>query len=115
MDFHAEKPIYKQISEYVFARIADGEWTNGSRVPSIRELAAQMAVNSHTVLRAYDSLQADGVLEVRRGMGYFLTADARERSLAIQRRDFLESRVPAFFAEMKRLGLTLDDLPDHLN
>lgn len=110
MEFHAEKPIYRQIIDFVSARIVEGEWPDGSRVPPVRELAARMSVNSHTVLRAYDALQADGIMEVRRGMGYYLTADARERSLQMLRREFIESKAPAFFAEMHRLGLSIEDL-----
>lgn len=112
MEFHAEKPIYRQITDFVCARIISGEWRDGERLPSLRDLAASMAVNSHTVLRAYESLQADGIAEVRRGMGYFLTADARSRALNQQRLEFINVKAPAFFEEMRRLGLSIDDLTD---
>ncbi|MDE6301829.1 MAG: GntR family transcriptional regulator [Muribaculaceae bacterium] len=116
MEFHAERPIYRQIADYVCARILEGEWKNGARVPSMRDLGAQMSVNAHTVLRAYESLQADGIMEVRRGMGYFLTEDARERALHLQRMEFIKTKAPEFFAEMTRLQLTLDDvLPEDLS
>lgn len=110
MEFHAEKPIYRQITDYVCARVIDGEWPDGSRLPSLRDLAAQMSVNTHTVLRAYETLQDEGIAEVRRGMGYFLSADARNRVLCRQRLEFIRVKAPAFFDEMTRLGLTLADL-----
>lgn len=56
MDFHAEKPIYQQIVDYAFAKILSGEWPEGKRIPSVRELAALMCVNTHTILKAYDYL-----------------------------------------------------------
>lgn len=110
MDFHAEKPIYQQIVDYAFARILSDEWQAGTRVPSVRELAAQMSVNTHTVLKAYDYLQAREILVVRRGMGYYLADDARQRVQAQQRETFIRVTAPAFFREMRLLGLKLSDI-----
>lgn len=110
MDFRADKPIYQQIVDYAFARVLSGEWKAGEKVPSVRELAALMTVNSHTVLKAYDYLQSHDILVVRRGMGYFLAEDAPEKVNGERRHEFLTSAVPAFFREMELLGLSLDDV-----
>lgn len=110
MNFHAEKPIYQQIIEYSFARILSGEWQAGSRLPSVRDLAAQMNVNTHTVLKAYEYLQARGIVMVQRGLGYYLTPDAPEMVNTERRDTFLKTTAPAFFAQMKLLGLTIDEV-----
>lgn len=110
MDFHADKPIYQQIVDFAFANILSGQWQGGGRVPSVRDLAAMMSVNSHTALKAYDYLQAHGIINMRRGMGYYLADDARQRVEVERRQEFLTVTAPAFFKQMRLLGLTLDDL-----
>lgn len=110
MDFHAEKPIYLQIVDYAFANILGGQWAAGGRVPSVRELAGLMSVNTHTVLKAYEYLQARDILVVRRGMGYFLADDARAKVVAERRDYFLKHTAPAFLREMRLLGLSIDDV-----
>jgi len=110
MDFHADKPIYQQIVDYAFAHVLSGEWTAGGKVPSVRELAGLMTVNTHTVLKAYDYLQTHGILVVRRGMGYFLSDDAPDRVNAERRAAFLSTTAPAFFRDMRLLGLSLDEV-----
>ncbi len=114
MDFHADKPIYQQIVDYAFARVLSGEWKAGEKVPSVRELAALMTVNTHTVLKAYDYLQAREIVTVRRGMGYFLADDAPAKVNDERRAAFLSNTAPAFFREMKLLGLTLDEVLDYM-
>lgn len=110
MDFHAEKPIYQQIVDYAFAKILSGEWNPGERVPSVRELAGQMSVNTHTVLKAYEYLQLHEIITVKRGMGYFLTDDARTKVNQSRRDAFLRVTAPAFFKEMRLLGLSIEDV-----
>ncbi|MDE6334670.1 MAG: GntR family transcriptional regulator [Muribaculaceae bacterium] len=110
MDFHADKPIYQQIIDYAFANILSGVWLGGERVPSVRDLAAMMSVNTHTALKAYDYLQARGIISMRRGMGYYLAEDARAIVEAERREQFLTVTAPEFFRQMRLLGLTLDDL-----
>ncbi len=110
MDFHAEKPIYQQIVDYAFGNILRGDWRDGTRVPSVRELAADMSVNTHTVLKAYEYMQNRDILVVKRGMGYFLTDDAAAKVNAERREAFLNTTAPAFFREMRLLGLSLDEV-----
>lgn len=110
IEFHPEKPIYLQIIDFAYGQILTGAWEPGARIPSVRELAVLMNVNTHTILKAYESLQAGGILEVRRGMGYYLGEDAREKVNIERRRQFLEQETPAFLSRMRMLGLTLDDV-----
>lgn len=114
MEFKTERPIYRQIADYCFARILAGEWPPGSRIPSVRELAVMMTVNTHTVLKAFEFLQSHGIIAPRRGMGYFLTDDAPQRIAATRREDFFSSTVPALAEEMRLLGITPEQLLDAL-
>ncbi len=95
MDFTSDKPIYRQIIDFSFGQILTGAWTAGERVPSVRELSVQLSVNSHTVLKAYEYLQAEGIIVSRRGMGFYLTADALEQVNQARRREFLTRLSPA--------------------
>ncbi len=110
MEFKSERPIYRQIADYCFARILAGDWPPGSRIPSVRELAVMMTVNTHTVLKAFEFLQAHGIIAPRRGMGFFLTDDAPQRIAATRREEFFSSTVPALAEEMRLLGITTAEL-----
>lgn len=110
MDFKADKPIYQQVVDLCLHRIISGEWREGDRVPSVREMGAKLAVNPHTVLKAYDELQAQGLIAPRRGLGFILCDNAREGALMAMREDFLNTEVPAFLAKMQALGLSPDDI-----
>lgn len=110
MNFNTQRPIYRQIAEYCFARILSADWKPGERVPSVRELAMLMTVNTHTVLKAFDFLQAHNVIEPRRGMGFYLAADAQERVHATLREEFFETTLPDIFEQMDMLGITPDEI-----
>ncbi len=113
MDFNNNKPIYRQIVDYSFTLIISGAWLPGERVTSVRELAAELAVNSHTVLKAYEYLQAEEIIYPRRGMGFFLADDAAERVNMGRRKEFFESTLDEVFREMKLLGITIDEVVEH--
>ncbi|MCM1163338.1 MAG: GntR family transcriptional regulator [Muribaculaceae bacterium] len=114
MEFNQDRPIYRQIIDYSFGRILTGEWCPGQRVPSVRELAITVAVNSHTVLKAYEYLQAHDIIVARRGLGFFLAPDALEKVDAARREEFFNSTVPTLHDEMKLLGITIDQLIEKL-
>ena len=110
MQFHENRPIYMQIVDYVCDGILSGDWTAENRIPSVREMAAQIEVNPNTAMRAYHYLQERGVLEQKRGVGYFASEDAQERVLDLKRREFLEEDLPRFVQKMERLGYRFQDL-----
>lgn len=110
MDFKTDTPIYKQIIDYCFSRIMSGAWLPGEKIQSVREMAVQMAVNTHTVLKAFDYLQQHDLIVSRRGIGYFLTQDTRERVDELRREDFFTSRLDTLFAEMEMLGIDIADV-----
>lgn len=114
MDFSQNKPIYKQIIDYAFAKILNGEWQPGQRVASVRELAVEMTVNTNTVLKAYESMQNDGIIYPRRGMGYYLSEDARAGVEKAKRNEFFATTLPSLKQEMELLGIPPEELLSHL-
>lgn len=114
MEFTDNKPIYRQIVDYAFNCIIDGSWPPGEKIPSVRELAANMGVNTRTVLKAMEDLQDMGVIESRRGMGFILMADAARKVSDARRREFFEVTLPALLAEMRRLGITVEEVQERL-
>lgn len=105
MDFHAEKPIYLQIADVFCEGILSGNLEAGSRVPSVREYGAEIGVNPNTVMRVYEKLTAEGIIYNKRGIGYFVSDDAREKVLNTRREEFLNKEVPAIRRKMDLLGL----------
>ena len=105
MDFHSDKPIYLQIADAFCEGVLSGELEAGGRVPSVREYGADIGVNPNTVMRVYEKLTADGILFNKRGIGYFVAEDAREKILEVQRKEFLQKDVPAIKRKMQLLGL----------
>ena len=79
MDFNSTRPIYLQICDDISEQILSGSLTPDARIPSVREYGATIGVNPNTVMRNYEKLTADGVIYNTRGIGYFVSADARDR------------------------------------
>ena len=110
MDFRKQKPIYLQIADHLSEQVLQGALTPDDRMPSVRDVAASMGVNPNTVVRSFDYLQQGGIIYQRRGVGYFVSPDAKERILAEQRREFLEEELPLIRQKMQVLGIDLKEL-----
>ncbi len=110
MDFRKQKPIYLQIADWLMEQVLQGQLVADDRMPSVRDVATQMGVNPNTVVRSFDYLQQEEIIYQRRGVGYFVSADARERILSHQRREFLEEDLPLIRQKMKLLGISIDEL-----
>jgi GntR family transcriptional regulator len=113
MNFSENQSIYIQITEFVKEQILLNKWRNEEKIPSVRDLAAELQVNPNTVMRAYDSLQQEGILYNRRGIGHHVAPDAGEKILASRREKFLRSDLPVFFKTMLLLEIGFDEL-EHL-
>jgi GntR family transcriptional regulator len=105
-----EQPIYRQLRERVVAMILEHAIAEGEAVPSARTVAADYKINHITVLKAYQELAEEGLIENRRGVGLFVTPGARERLLRAERKRFLQEEWPRIRARMHRLGLAPEDL-----
>lgn len=104
------KPVYLRLREIIAASILDGEFTDGDLLPSVRAFAATQGANPLTVAKAYQSFQDDGLVAVKRGVGMFVANGATRRLRETERERFLDSVWPPVAAQMKRLGIRLDDL-----
>lgn len=105
MEFDSNKPIYLQILDTICEKILDGSLAPDGRIPSVREYGAQLGVNPNTIMRTYEILTNDGIIYNKRGLGYFISPDAREKVLEIRRKDFLENAVPKIRRQMQLLGI----------
>jgi len=110
MEFNQPKGIYLQIADQVSDRILQGEWHGGDRIPSIRELAVNLGVNPNTVTRSYQSLLDRQIIENRRGIGYFVTGDAKANILKERRAEFIREDLPGMFKTMKLLDIGIEEI-----
>jgi GntR family transcriptional regulator len=109
-EWNDSQPIYRQLRDLVVAMMLDGLLKEGDPLPSVRNVAAEYRVNPLTVLKAYQALVDDGLVEKRRGLGMFITTGARDRLLEGERQRFLKEQWPQIQATIQRLGLTPQDL-----
>ena len=114
MEFSEPKGIYLQIADQIRERVLEGDWEAGERIPSIRELAVGLGVNPNTVTKSYQRLMDRGIISSRRGLGYFVSEDARERSLQEMKEEFLRDALPRIVRTMQLLEIGPDELAAHL-
>ena len=109
------QPIYRQLRDRVVAMILDDVLKEGDPLPSVRNVAAESRVNPLTVLKAYQELAGEELVETRRGLGMFVKAGARALLLEGERQRFLTEQWPRVAATIQRLGLTPEELLDAAN
>ena len=114
MEFSEPRGIYLQIADQIRERVVEGDWHAGERIPSIRELAVELGVNPNTVTKSYQRLMDRGIISSRRGLGYFVSDDARERALQEMKDEFLRDELPRILRTMRLLGIGADELAVHL-
>ena len=109
-EWNDSQPIYRQLRDRVVAMILDGLLEEGDPLPSVRTVAADSRVNPLTVLKAYQNLVDEQLVEKRRGLGMFVKTDAKRQLLKDEREKFLSEQWPQIHATIRRLGLTAQDL-----
>lgn len=109
-EWNDSQPIYRQLRDRVVAMILDGVLQEGDPLPSVRTVAAEYRVNPLTVLKGYQHLVDEKLVEKKRGRGMFINAGARELLLQSERQKFLAEQWPLVRATIQRLGLTPEDL-----
>ena len=115
MNFIEGQPIFVQIAERLSDEILQGKYGADCRVPGVRDYSVLLEVNVNTTVKAYDLLAQRGVLYSRRGLGYFVAADAQESIRNSRRRDFFQQELPRMVQKMKQLGITLEELAQAFN
>ena len=111
-EWHDGKPIYRQLRDRVVHMILDGVLNEGDPLPSVRTVAAEYRLNPITVLKAYQELVDEQLVESKRGRGMFINAGARNLLLQGERQRFLAEQWPRIHATIQRLGLTPQELLD---
>ena len=109
-EWNDSQPIYRQLRDLVVAMILDGVLKEGAPLPSVRTVAAEYRVNPLTVLKGYQQLVDEGLVEARRGLGMFINAGARDLLLKAERERFLGNEWPRISETIRRLGLTPEEL-----
>jgi GntR family transcriptional regulator len=109
-EWNDSQPIYRQLRDRVVAMILDGVLKEGDPLPSVRNVAAEYRVNPLTVLKGYQQLVDEGLVETRRGRGMFINDGARSMLLQGERQKFLGEEWPRIHAIIQRLGLNAEEL-----
>ena len=110
MNFSENKAIYLQIVDRICDEILNETYVAESRIPSVREYASIVEVNANTVMRSFDYLQSKEIIYNKRGIGYFVAVDARERVIAMRKEQFLNDEIDYLFKQLKSLGIGSDEL-----
>lgn len=111
-EWNENLPIYRQLRDQVVAMILDGALKEGEPLPSVRTVATDYRLNPITVLKAYQKLVDEELVETKRGRGMFVRPGARNLLLEGEREKFLAEQWPRVFATIRRLGLTRKELLD---
>lgn len=113
LDLHSGMPVYRQIMDQVRGGIASGALTAGDQLPTVRQLAVDLAINPNTVVRAYRELELGGLLETHQGTGTFISAQKMKRA-DVQRERQLAQIVGDCVARAGAAGFTVDELIEEL-
>lgn len=109
MEFDSNRPIYIQIAEALKENILSGRFEQGGRIPSVREWGSAIGVNPNTVARSYSTLEQAGIITNRRGLGFYVSEQAREKIRNLERENFIREEIPAFLKKAELLEIKLKD------
>lgn len=110
MNFKENKPIYLQIADHIGDRVLAEQLRADDKIPSVRELAAEIEVNANTVARTYELLQQSGIIYTKRGLGYYVAPDARELIVRQRRDRLMQGEMHYFLGQLKAVGITPAEL-----
>jgi DNA-binding transcriptional regulator YhcF (GntR family) len=112
MNFNNDKAIYIQIADRLCDEILAGTYQDDERIPSVREYAVLLQVNTNTAVKAYDELARSEIIYNKRGLGYFVTPGAKKQILKARKQEFMKERLPELFRQMNLLDITIDDVAE---
>ena len=110
MTFSNDKPIYIQMADRLCDEILSGAYEDDDRIPSVREYAVLLEVNTNTAVKAYEQLAREEIIYNKRGLGYFVTKGAKKQILKESKKEFMKERLPELFRQMQLLDITLEDV-----
>ena len=112
MTFSNDKAIYLQMADRLCDEILSGKYQDDDRIPSVREYAVLLEVNTNTAVKAYDELARANIIYNKRGLGYFVTKGAKKQILKERKRAFMKERLPELFRQMALLDISIDDVAE---
>jgi DNA-binding transcriptional regulator YhcF (GntR family) len=110
MIFSNDKAIYIQIADRLCDEILADKYKDDDRIPSVREYAVLLEVNTNTAVKAYDELARANIIYNKRGLGYFVTPGAKKQILKERKQEFMKERLPELFRQMRLLGIGIEEV-----
>ncbi len=110
MTFTNEKAIYLQMADRLCDEILADTYKDDDRIPSVREYAVMLEVNTNTAVKTYDELARANIIYNKRGLGYFVTPGAKEQILQARKREFMDNKLPEMFRQMRLLGINREEV-----
>ena len=110
MTFTHDKAIYIQMADRLCDEILAGKYQDDDRIPSVREYAVLLEVNTNTAVKAYDELARANIIYNKRGLGYFVTPGAKKQILKERKQEFMKERLPELFRQMRLLGIGIEEV-----
>lgn len=110
MEFKNTKGIFLQIADSISEKVIEGHYPPGEKIPSVRDLATEMGVNPNTVMRTYTELQSRGIIDNKRGIGFYVSVEAVQIIREWKRKEFFETDLPLIVRQTKMLGITFGEL-----
>ena len=115
MNFKNDKAIYIQIADRLCDEILAGTYQDDERIPSVREYAVLLQVNTNTAVKAYDELARSEIIYNKRGLGYFVTKGAKKKILKERKQLFMKEKLPEMFRHMQLLGIDISEIGEEWN
>ncbi|EMF8864051.1 GntR family transcriptional regulator [Vibrio parahaemolyticus] len=113
--WHDHQPIFRQLADQITQQILQGVWKEGEALPSVRSISADMKINHLTVMKGYQLLVDEGLVEKKRGQGMFVAQGAIQQLRSAEKARFLEQQIPQIADTLQRLDMSVDELVQQLN
>ena len=110
MIFSNDKAIYIQMADRLCDEILSGRYKDDDRIPSVREYAVLLEVNTNTAVKAYEQLAREEIIYNKRGLGYFVTPGAKKQILKARKQEFMKEKLPELFRQMRLLDISITDI-----
>lgn len=108
MEFNNKKPLYIQIIDKIIDNIILGKYILGDKIPSVRDYAKECTVNQNTILKCYQELERQGIIEMKRGLGYFITTD--EKVISTLKKEKIKDSLKVFLKDMYLSGFSKEEI-----
>ncbi|EGQ8732073.1 GntR family transcriptional regulator [Vibrio parahaemolyticus] len=113
--WHDRQPIFRQLADQITQQILQGIWKEGEALPSVRSISADMKINHLTVMKGYQLLVDEGLVEKKRGQGMFVAQGAIQQLRSAEKARFLEQQIPQIADTLQRLDMSVDEFVQQLN